>query len=144
MAGSTTKSEGADHEDLCIRPRGTQVWHCNAGQVCSLNLLGFSLQDGHQLAVDASGSCAGALLEVPGIAQSGISKPATQQGTLYTWGDVAVDFLPEPSVFALCWCANMNGLACDSLEAFQILAGQLQVGNYAKCLPLLPYTFLDF
>ena len=103
--------------------------HCEVGQSCTVSITGISLLDGHQLVMVASESCTGTLLKVSDVPNSGMSQPATDAGSVYTWGNVSADFLPEPGNYTLCWCANMNGLVCDNLQDFQILAGQLQVSG---------------
>ena len=130
VPGSTTKVEGANHEDLCARPGGPQGasdFQCLAGQVCRLTLGGFSLQDGHKLAVLSSGCFPNTLLQVPNVPDSGMSKPATQEGSLYVWGEASVDFVPEGGFYGLCWCPNMHDVTCMELQDFQISAGQLRV-----------------
>ena len=126
--GSITRDEGANHVDLCVRPLGTHSLECVSGQVCAVSLNGFSLQDGHQLAMLSSG-CAGTALQVPNVPDSGVSKTATQEGRLYVWGEASTDFTPEGGFYSLCWCPNMHERMCAELQDFQFSAGQLKVSG---------------
>ncbi|CAE7779820.1 gefF [Symbiodinium sp. CCMP2592] len=128
-SGSTTENPGSWMEDLCIRPHRDQQFRCTSGKACSVPLGGFHLRDGHRLALTMSEDCGGAKLPVAGIASDGTSKPASGEENLYTWGDVPADFLPEGGTYRLCWCANMAGLVCASLESFQLFAGLLEVAG---------------
>ena len=126
-SGSTTEDPGSGLEDFCVRPHGDQHVTCTSGQVCSVQLTGLQLREGHRLALTTSTDCTGAKLPVPGISNDATSKPATSDGNWYTWGNVPADFLPEGGSYRLCWCSNMEGLACAGLESFHISAGLLEV-----------------
>ncbi|CAE7792877.1 rngB [Symbiodinium sp. CCMP2592] len=127
--GSITKDEGANHLDLCVRPLDTHSLECVSGQVCAVSLNGFSLQAGHQLAMLSSG-CTATALQVPNVPDSGVSKPATQEGRFYVWGENSgADFTPEGGYYSLCWCPNMHDRMCAELQDFQFPAGQLKVSG---------------
>ena len=126
IAGSTTAFEGAWNEDSCIRPRSGQDFLCTSGQVCTLQIEGFQLRDGHRLSITSSTNC-GVAQVVPNIAQEGMSQ--TNDGSIYSWGHLSLmDFVPQGGEnYGLCWCANMQDLTCNTLQSYQISAGQLQV-----------------
>ena len=54
IAGSTTAFQGAWNEDSCIRPRSGQDFLCTSGQVCTLQIEGFQLRDGHRLSITSN------------------------------------------------------------------------------------------
>lgn len=126
IAGSTTAFQGAWSEDSCIRPRSGQDFLCTSGQVCTLQIEGFQLRDGHRLSITSSETC-GVAQVVPNIAQQGMSQ--TNDGSIYSWGHLSLmDFVPQGGEnYGLCWCANLRDLTCNTLQSYQISAGQLQV-----------------
>ncbi|CAE7548498.1 SVEP1 [Symbiodinium necroappetens] len=67
----------------------------------------------------------GALRTVPNLPNEGASGDASQG--VYTWGSRGSDFAPEGGSYQVCWCANINGILCDSLQLFQMAVGRLQV-----------------
>ena len=132
IPGSTTESEAASEEDLCIRPHAGQVLQCTAGHECSVNITGYQLHDGHRMALAMSG-CAGSSQPVPYVANEGVSQPAVDQGRRYVWKGEAVGFAPAGGRYILCWCASTPGLMCTRPESFQIAAGHLEVvGPFAN------------
>eukprot|EP00438_Fugacium_kawagutii_P024209 Skav223070 [mRNA] locus=scaffold419:115477:121305:+ [translate_table: standard] len=139
VSGSTTALPGANSDVLCARPFSGQNRTCISGRNCAIDgLNGWSLQDGHCLAITSS-SCSGAILAVSNIDNNAISKPATQNGERYEWGELSTDFTPLGGEYNLCWCANLDVLTCDIEDSnFLILAGQLQVTgpshNQLQCL----------
>eukprot|EP00438_Fugacium_kawagutii_P024218 Skav223079 [mRNA] locus=scaffold419:229465:230766:+ [translate_table: standard] len=95
--------------------------------------------------------CASAKSPVPGIANSGISKLATESGSRYVWGDAASDFVPQGGLVQLCWCANIRDLTCRELnENFLLSVGELLIigpieNTFAclrgqDCLDLEPFS----
>ena len=128
VPGSTTALPAANTDALCARPSPGQSKACISGRICFIEILGSSLQDGHQLAITSSLSCTLEKTSVPNIISGGISEVATEQGTSYEWGNVYSDFTPLGGVYNLCWCANMGSLTCDNLNNnFVLSAGQLLV-----------------
>ena len=129
IPGSTTKNDTATEEDLCIRPLPGQMLQCTAGRTCEVRIAGHQLHDGHRMALTSSSGCSSANQPVPNVANEGVSQPASDQGQRYAWqGDTnAMDFAPPGGHYSLCWCADLPGLSCTSLESFQIEAGRLQV-----------------
>ena len=135
IPGSTTEDEAATQEDLCIRPLPGEMLQCTAGLTCEVHITGHQLRDGHRMALTSSSGCTSANQPVPHVANEGMSQPASDQGQRYVWqGDMnAMDFAPPGGHYSLCWCANLTGLACASLESFQIQAGRLEVvGPFAN------------
>ena len=125
--GSTTSAEGARDLSFCVRPQSGQLVQCTSGTICSVEIVGFQLQDGHRLALTQS-SCDTGIVAPSSVVAQGISKPATQNGRRYVWGNNPSDFSPEGGLYNLCWCASMRGLLCGSLqENFILSAGQLEV-----------------
>ena len=125
--GSTTRDSGAQNLSFCVRPELHQLVLCTSGVICSVDIMGFQLQDGHHLALTKS-SCDAGKVAVSGVASQGISKPATHRGSRYVWGNSRSEFSPEGGLYNLCWCANMRSLTCGSLRTnFILSAGQLEV-----------------
>ncbi|CAE7497328.1 ZEP [Symbiodinium necroappetens] len=122
VSGSTTEFTGSWTEDLCIRPHGEQRVDCTTGAGCEVQIDGFNLQDGHRLLISQT-DCGGRKVAVLGVADTGMSEAASEDGSLYAFSD----FVPFAGNYHLCWCANMNDLACVEEEDFQISAGDLRV-----------------
>ncbi|CAE7458020.1 dbo [Symbiodinium sp. CCMP2592] len=123
--GSTTQGVGSTDAGMCIRPQDGQDLQCTSGIPCSVTISGYNLQDGHRVALTESDSCQGALRTVPNLPNEGASGDASQG--VYTWGSSGSDFAPEGGSYQVCWCANINGIVCDSLQLFQMAVGRLQV-----------------
>ena len=92
-----------------------------------MQLSGHHLRDGHLLALTTSG-CAESMQPVLQVIDEGVSQPAIDDGQTYIFGKGnAVDFAPGGGLYGLCWCADMPGLRCASLESFQISVGHIEV-----------------
>ncbi|CAJ1379513.1 unnamed protein product [Effrenium voratum] len=128
VQGSTTVVTGAEGFSFCVRPDAVQTRECISGRVCVADgVTGYSLQDGHRMAI-ARNDCSKAKSKVANVVNNGISKPSTTNGTRYVWGDWYADFTPLGGWYHLCWCANIDELKCDNLNAnFVLSAGRLLI-----------------
>ena len=137
--GSTTEKPGAASESFCMRPEGGQRVKCVAGRACQIRLRGYSLQEGHRMALSA-GPCPPSSHSVPSISNNGISEPAAGGGTVYSWGQGPSDFTPEGGFYTMCWCASVANLLCpDDGSGFVISAGVMTVAgplrsNFVECV----------
>ena len=128
VAGSTTTQTGAQNESFCVRPDPDQPRQCISGRPCTVSgIVGSHLQDGHRIGL-ASAACSAAKVAVPNVANSGISDLASNNGGQYVLGETEAEFAPQGGYYNMCWCANINELACEDLNSnFLIAAGQLFV-----------------
>eukprot|EP00435_Cladocopium_sp_Y103_P034368 s881_g8.t2 len=151
VTGSTTVLDGAANESMCVQPHSAETRSCTSGWICTVEgVTGSRLQDGHRLAITIS-DCASAKSPVTGIANSGISKLATDTGSRYVWGDSSADFIPQGGFTNLCWCANIGDLTCEGLNSnFWLSAGTLLIVGPIEntftcvrgrdCLDLQPFS----
>jgi hypothetical protein len=125
-------------------PSTNQHRTCMRYQECHVNdITGTALEDGDRLLILESCRTGTGMTVTPtiltdfftsgvkGFSNSGISLPATNDGTSFSWGSVPVD---TGGKYKMCWCSKYySGLTgCEKAENFKVEVGVLSVFGFAQ------------